>query len=389
MRLAFVSQHDPADVRSWSGIPYHVSAGLTQAGVDVVRVVSPEDWGLGTRLRRKGVGLLGRGAYKPAYDREVLKRHRVAVGSGLRALSPDVAFGTSVIPFAGGTGGCPIVLWPDATFALLRGYLPAYTGLWPGSVGIMDRVEREVLGRAELLVFPSRWAADSACEDYGVDPSRVALVAYGANLPDPGTAVVAERRANGAGDRCRLLAVGVEWERKGMAVAAAAAGFLERAGVPATLTIAGCAPPAGSRLPDNVHLAGFVDKTTPEGSRRLARLFLEADVFILPTVAEPFGIVFAEAAEFGLPVVTTRTGGIPDAVVDGVTGRLLPPEADAAGFAAAVQSIVTDGAAYARAAASARAEYERRLNWSTACAEVAALLERVTRAQSSGAGTSL
>lgn len=77
---------------------------------------------------------------------------------------------------------------------------------------------------------------------------------------------------------------------------------------------------------DKVHFKGSVD-----GEEKW-RLLRNGDVFVMPPRVdskihqEGFGIAFVEAAAFGVPAVGSRTGGIPDAVVDGETGILVPEE---------------------------------------------------------------
>jgi len=76
---------------------------------------------------------------------------------------------------------------------------------------------------------------------------------------------------------------------------------------------------------DLVCFAGFVSPG------ELEALYRAADLFVMPsretdTDAEGFGIVFLEAGYFGLPVVGARSGGIPDAVIEGETGFLVDPE---------------------------------------------------------------
>ena len=63
------------------------------------------------------------------------------------------------------------------------------------------------------------------------------------------------------------------------------------------------------------------------------------DVLVLPSRAEPFGTVLAEAMNAGTPVVATRVGGLPEVVDDGVTGRLVEP-GDPAALAAAVLEVL-------------------------------------------------
>lgn len=86
-------------------------------------------------------------------------------------------------------------------------------------------------------------------------------------------------------------------------------------------------------LDDVVHFAGF--------RRDIPDIIAAADVMILPSVAEAFGLVLCEAMYLGTPVVATRVGGIPELIEDGVDGRLVPP-ADSEALAAAIADVVED-----------------------------------------------
>ncbi|MHB8843012.1 MAG: glycosyltransferase family 4 protein, partial [Candidatus Aquicultor sp.] len=86
-------------------------------------------------------------------------------------------------------------------------------------------------------------------------------------------------------------------------------------------------------LSDHVKFLGFVD----EPGRYMAAL----DIFVLPSIKEPFGIVILEAMALGLPVVATSGGGVPDIVTDGVSGLLATPE-DAGSLADAIEKMLAD-----------------------------------------------
>ena len=80
--------------------------------------------------------------------------------------------------------------------------------------------------------------------------------------------------------------------------------------------------------------------------RDLVRLYFHAHVFVLPGLdlpgdVEGFGLVFSEAALAGVPAVATRAGGVPDAIVDGETGFLVPP-GDRAALVAALSTLFDD-----------------------------------------------
>jgi 2-deoxystreptamine N-acetyl-D-glucosaminyltransferase/2-deoxystreptamine glucosyltransferase len=78
------------------------------------------------------------------------------------------------------------------------------------------------------------------------------------------------------------------------------------------------------------------------------------DVFVLPSVREPFGLTLLEAMATGLPVVATAAGGPPDFVRHGVNGLLVPPR-DVGALARAVESVLADAPLARRLAAGGRA----------------------------------
>lgn len=86
-------------------------------------------------------------------------------------------------------------------------------------------------------------------------------------------------------------------------------------------------------LSDMVHLAGFV----PEASRYLKAF----DVFVLPSLKEGLPYVLLEAGQAELPVVASRTGGVPDVVLEGVSGLLVPPK-DHHALAHALGALIAD-----------------------------------------------
>ena len=203
-------------------------------------------------------------------------------------------------------------------------YYPRFRNLTRGARREADELERAAISRSELLIYPTNWAARSAIEDYGADPAKVHVLAYGANMTTAPTreAAIAPRQNS----PCKLIFVGVDWSVKGGAIALDAYRRLRGAGVEAELTIVGCVPPDPIEDP-GVSVIPFLDKNDPEQQRRLSELYLGADFLILPTRCECYGIVFCEASAHGLPSITTATGGVPDVVRDGTNGYALAASA--------------------------------------------------------------
>ncbi len=101
-----------------------------------------------------------------------------------------------------------------------------------------------------------------------------------------------------------------------------------------------------------------------------------ATVFVCPSIYEPLGIVNLEAMACGVPVVGTATGGIPEVVVDGVTGRLVPidqvndgsgtpknPEEFIAELGATLLDVLSDPVRARMMGQAGRARAEREFGW--------------------------
>jgi glycosyltransferase involved in cell wall biosynthesis len=164
---------------------------------------------------------------------------------------------------------------------------------------------------AGALVTCSTWARDSFIHDYGVPPERVHVIPIGL---DTGYWQPAEPRP--AGNRVQLLFVGGHFERKGgrlLLDVFHGLGLSERADLHVV-----------TRDPLQPSPGVIVHHNIQNNSAELLRLYQQADVFVLPTLADCFSNAALEAMAAGLPVVITAMGGIPDIVEHGRTGYLLP-----------------------------------------------------------------
>lgn len=166
-----------------------------------------------------------------------------------------------------------------------------------------------------------------------------------------------------------ITAVGRLVPRKGFAVLINAFAELQRAVPTSHLLIVGDGP-LRTALADRVaerSLGGavsFLGDVPPDELRRAVSV---AEVFALTPIDDPrdregFGIVYTEAAALGKPVVASRTGGIPEAVLDEQTGLLVPP-GDVAATAAALVRLFREPELRKRLGAAARARADKEFHW--------------------------
>lgn len=362
VRIGLLTMRDARNPRSWSGTPYFLSNALEQAGASL-DYLGPLNTGFIRGLRaigklRRKIGLTGTLANQSHIAARIMARQ---IETKLKTTTLDAVFspaGSSLISLL--ETDLPVAYSSDATLRLVTGYYPEYSGVSDSAIREADSLEQKAIQRADLLLYPTRWVAQSAIDHYGADPAKIRIQPYGANLAQtpPRERVLAPRKPG----PIRLLFVGVSWVRKGGDIALSALRSLQARGIDVRLTVIGCTPPPDVNL-NGVTVIPFLDKNDPEQRRTLVNHYLEADLFLLPTRSECYGIVFCEASAYGLPSVTTATGGVPDVVTEGVNGFCLSLDADGPAYADKIENIMQDPAAYHRLRVSSRDTYEARLNW--------------------------
>ena len=279
----------------------------------------------------------------------------------LSEISPDVIVASSsATEIALLQTNIPIILIEGGTFALRLKYYLKYSKILKRSVYETDTLYKLAFKRASLILHPSKWALDSTIQDYHVSQYKVHALPFGANIDKPPSPEIV--RAKKKSNKCKLLFVGTEWHRKGGEIAFDTLLKLEELGIRAELIVCGCIPPKKFSHP-RMTVIPFLNKSDDRQYEEMENLFLTSDFFLLPTRQEAFGIVFSEASAFGLPVITTNTGGIPGAVKDGENGFLLPYNASGTEYAELIAKLYKDDQRYAEMVKSSRATFEERLNW--------------------------
>jgi glycosyltransferase involved in cell wall biosynthesis len=271
----------------------------------------------------------------------------------------------------------PIVIWTDATFAsTIDVYSDSKAKLADATIRDGLANDRAALSRCTLAIYSSEWAANAAVDHYAIDPTRVAVVPFGANIDCQRTARDVERLvALRSRATCRLIFISSDWERKGGDTAVEMADLLNQQGLRTELAVIGASPRSRHRpLPDCVTLHGKIAKSTAEGAERFDRLMQEAHFLVLPTTADATPMVCAEASSFGVPSIVTDVGGVSSLVANGRNGQRFPKDAPATDYCEYVTRVFLDRDAYERLALSSFDEYESRLNWDSSAQRVEELL---------------
>lgn len=362
MKIAFVSKFDPHDKYSWSGTYSGMYRALERhcGEVAAIRIEAPYlDRGLGW-FSSRSLSAVGK-RYDWTRSLALALCHGVLLRQRLRGRRFDAIFspaGSAQLAFLDTT--IPILYSSDATFALIKDLYDEHAQFLNIFVREAQFLEQQAIRRASALVYPTAWAAESAVRDYGAPRAKVHVFPYGANLEQIVSRLQLPRKETSG--PCRLLFLGVDWKRKGGAIAFDAFLELGRLGIHSELTVCGCIPPARFAH-EHLKVIPFLDKNDPVQETRLVNLLQEAHFLLLPTRGDCFGIVFCEASAFGVPSISTQAGGVSGAVRDGINGYLLPPIAGGRDYAALMAGIFADSERYQALSRSSRDEYEQNLNW--------------------------
>jgi len=265
-----------------------------------------------------------------------------------------------------------------ALIALVHHPLALETGLSAGESADLHASERAALACVRHVITTSPATAQLLVADYAVAPQRLSVVR-------PGTDRVAAR-ARTPGPVVDLLSVGSVVPRKGYDILVAA--LAEIPDLAWRLTIAGDrerSPATAQRLDAEIARLGLAGRVTfagAVGSQRLMQLYAEADLFVLPSRFEGYGMAYAEAIAHGVPVVGTQAGAIPSTVPSGA-GVLVPPD-DVDALAAVLRGLIERPAQRANLAAGARAAALTLPTWRESAELFARALERVAEQATAG-----
>jgi glycosyltransferase involved in cell wall biosynthesis len=244
--------------------------------------------------------------------------------------------------------------------ALVHHPLAFESGLSDAQRRVFHASEKSALDHVRRIVVTSDATMKLLMSDYDVSGERIAVVR-------PGNDRVEMAQGSGGGF-VSLLAVGAIVPRKGYDVLIAALATLKD--LPWRLTIAGDRdrdPQAAAQLDADIATHGFSGRVIVTGAvpaERLAALYRGADIFVLASRFEGYGMAFAEAVAYGLPVVGTNAGAIPEAVPAAASVLVAPGDAHA--LAAALRRVIEGRGERERLAFAARAAARSLPTWEDA-----------------------
>lgn len=263
--------------------------------------------------------------------------------------------------------GGPVVLYCDSSIELARagassGFSDA-AFLTDAELAQVRAREASVYAGASRIVTMSHQLRTSFIRDFGLSGDRIVTVHVGPNV----TIDHAERPAEADRAPPTILFVGRDFGRKGGDVLVEAFRRVRERLPDARLRMIGSIP---GEAPPGVEFVPFQSRDTPAGREAMDRAYRTADVFCLPTRFEPFGTSFVEAMLYGLPCVGPDAWAVPEIIVPGETGLLVPPE-DAGAYADALARLLLDRPVARRMGDAGRARALAEFSWRGVATKIA------------------
>lgn len=353
MNISYITTGNPYDKNSWSGTNYYTRKALMDAGFSICCInnfnkrIVIKDFMLKSIYKLLGTHFdYTRTLKYSKYCAKVIERELEQ--------ATDAIFSLGTVPVANLNTKIPIYIMIDAIYIANNHKIMHKEAI---------KNETIALNKAKLIFVSSDVTKQSILENYQINENKINVVPLGANIDNVPTRDCLEKlifkRLN---NTIKILFVGVDWERKGAQIVLDSLNILRKRGVNIQLDLVGIpVPPV--ELPDYVINHGFINKNSESGASELMKLYEDAHFLFVPSISEPYGLVFCEANAYGVPVISHSVGGLLTIVKNGVNGQLFELGTKPEIFAEYIYSVIQDTNRYISLCMSSRDEFDKNLNW--------------------------
>jgi len=247
--------------------------------------------------------------------------------------------------------------------------------------------EKKLMKRADALIAVSQYTKKELTEFYNISEEKIHVIYNGVDIQKfkpPSRNKTELRRELGLApsDRKMILFVGRLYSRKGLPTLLQAAKTVVKDFKNTQFVISGGGFKQNEeKLMKLTRQHGIEDKVSFVGyfpDEKLPNLYAAADIFVLPALYENFPFAILEAQSTGLPVVSTRVGGIPELVIDGQSGLLTNP-GDHEQLADAIVRLLQDSSFAEKLGIKARRLVEEKFAWPLVTSQVIGLYQKTAQ----------
>jgi glycosyltransferase involved in cell wall biosynthesis len=381
MKILFVDVLDAESVLRWSGIPSRILERLRMSEEVILchklnRIMRWLYIPYIAECKLRGLH------YLMDRQRLIARHYAYQVRKAYELHKPDLVFSAGT-PFALAylPANIPTAFWADALMNQLVDFYYPSANLHKRTVEAGEQLDKLALQKSIASIFASEWAATAARRFVPESSDRIFSVPFGANTVSNPAPKGPKSLPVDPSQTINFLFVGENWDRKGGQDAVDALNILRSEGYNVRLSIVGASPLTGGLHSDFIHQYGFLRRDVEAESKRLQHLNEEAHFFIMPTHAECCGIVFAEAASYGLPIIARDVGGTSSMVDRNLNAILIGHDDKPNDLADAIRPLLSDSERYRAMSGTSLELFTRRLNWANAVDQAIKIFKDVLKAR--------
>lgn len=358
MKIAYVTSGNPYNKNSWSGTDFYVRKALEDQGCKVYCIYGYKYYNLSMVLHKIRAKILKKN-YQAMRSISCSKKWAKYILSKIEP-DTDAIFSLSTIPVACLDTKIPIYIYIDGIYEymLTQGFKKVLNDIKEA-----HQIEEMALMRCAKVITSSIASAEVISMYYPISQQKITVVPLGANFDVyPSREDVMDNINHKTFDKCRILFVGVSWERKGAQLVVDTVNLLHDQGVPVELHLVGLRD-IPIPLPSYIVNHGFICKMSPDGLEKLASLYRDCHFLFVPSYAEAYGLVFCEASAYGLPSISHAVGGIKTIVKNGVNGQLFKVGTQPRVFAEYIMGVFANLEEYKELSIRTYKRFSEQLNW--------------------------
>jgi glycosyltransferase involved in cell wall biosynthesis len=290
------------------------NALATVASINYVGPIDPKE-SVRSRTTRRILKLVGVPPCFSSFSVQRLNRIKESL-TNLVLKNADLDFFHGFTPWIAYEPANPYIAWSDCTFSQYISIFHRGSVFNKKDIIRIIEMEKKWLQRATAIWFRSNWAAEGAIAEYDLQRTKVHCVGNYGFMPTP------QFDAYKGGMNCIFIAK--NFLQKGGELAVKVVEKLREDFAAIKLLIVGEKPSNSILSQPFVEYLGDINKTVDGDVERLAAAIATARVLIHPTMADTNPMVLLEAGYFGCPSVASDLAAIPEIVIDGKTGFVIP-----------------------------------------------------------------
>jgi glycosyltransferase involved in cell wall biosynthesis len=362
-KILYVTRLDPYSLKSWSGVTYYIFKYISKY-YEVI-TVGP----LSNRIRifyilKRFIFSLFK--IKFDIDRPIIvsKDFAKQIEKKIKKIDYDAILTSepSLITFLNTSK--PIFIYTDFVFSTYYSHYYSDKKVHRGTMREGNFCESISLKKAKKIILTSMFAINDAVNKYGINKSNFIYLPFGANIDFiPKEKLLKKIILKKNRNICKLISIGVHWDRKGMDKAVKLVDYMNISGQQTILYIIGAKPPDGYRISGNVKLIDFLDKNNLNNRKFLIKLMYNAHFNLLFSKTEAFGVVNVEASAFGLYTITNSIGGIGGAITNNINGFMFKEHENISTISKYIIRIFRNKDLFVKRSFLSRKQYQEKLNW--------------------------